>query len=834
MKTRILAAIIAAAASPLVFAQSDDCMSPTPISGGGIYAFDLTTATPSIGIPNGLCFQQAPVAPRDAWYCWTADCDGMVTISTCTATMVDTVVSIYPVGVGCTCPGDLAPLCCNDDGCGKQSNITCEVRCGDRYLIRLAAKASPIYTGDISFQCAGNPCDTPSYEPIVCAPCCGTRPPIVDSATVNFNPGAVSAGTNLRFGPSDPAVTLFDLGDQASAPIGVLQSWNTGRFSAPSWSMGSLGTVFGVVIDDVGDIFATHTIAYDFDSLGATGGAGSVYRLDGSTGVASEFIRLPNATGPGGVALSGLGQIDYSCATRMYYVSNFEDGRIYAIDASGAVQSTFDHASGTVTGALPAANLNEPNDAVGPVPLGERVWAVKAVDGRLVYSLWVEDIANQNPIRNNEIYSVALTASGLFVAGTTQFELSMPQTGIDVTQPVADIAFDSNCCMYTAERGMVGISETTPHQGRLLKFCASKNSWELAPETFSLGYSGATNSSGGVDIEGAPNDRVWSIGDALEINWATPNNIYGLIGFPSAGGDHSDSIMIDFDNVYSTQQKEQLGSIDLSCVDSSTTGCEFKTTDIDCRPQADGSFTYEWTVEITNNSPSTANLLILGSAAFAPNNVMVLNPPLAQGSSMIVNIPINAGNPGDVFCFTATLAASAKDECCTQEVCIELPDCTCFEYDAFVTDLPGNTQFGLSLSIVNLEPYTAEWLSFALAPGYAGSVSPSLLDISLPFGMGMSTIPVTVTSSLPAGSPIVVIVGIHSATFHPCCFREITLYVPAAAGSTTPGDVNADGIVNALDLAAVLGGWGGSGSSDVNGDGTTDAADLTIVLAYWS
>ena len=833
MKTRILAAIIAAAASPLVFAQSDDCMSPTPISGGGIYAFDLTTATPSIGIQNGLCFQQAAVNPRDAWYCWTADCDGMVTISTCTATMVDTVVSIYPVGVGCTCPGDLDPLCCNDDGCGKQSNITCEVRCGDRYLIRLAAKNSPSYTGDISFQCAGNPCDTPSYEPIVCAPCCGTRPPIVDSATVNFNPGAVSAGTNLRFASSDPAVTLFDLGDQASAPIGVLQSWNTGRFSAPSWSMSSLGTVFGVVIDDVGDIFATHTIAYDFDSLGATGGAGSVYRLDGSTGVASEFIRLPNATGPGGVALSGLGQIDYSCATRMYYVSNFEDGRIYAIDASGAVQSTFDHASGTVTGALPAANLNEPNDAVGPVPLGERVWAVKAVDGRLVCSLWVEDSANQNPIRNNEIYSVALTASGLFVAGTTQFELSMPQT-VDVTQPVADIAFDSNCCMYAAERGMVGISETTPHQGRLLKFCASKNSWELAPETFSLGYSGATNSSGGVDIEGAPNDRVWSIGDALEINWATPNNIYGLIGFPSAGGDHSDSIMIDFDNVYSTQQKEQLGSIDLSCVDSVTTGCEFKTTDIDCRPQADGSFTYEWTVEITNNSPSTANLLILGSAVFAPNNVMVLNPPLAQGSSMLVNIPINAGNPGEVFCFTATLAASAKNECCTQEVCIELPDCTCFEYDAFVTDLPGNTQFGLSLSIVNLEPYTAEWLSFALAPGYPGSVSPSLLDISLPFGMGMSTIPVTVTSSLPAGSPIVVIVGIHSATFHPCCFREITLYVPAAAGSTTPGDVNADGIVNALDLAAVLGGWGGSGSSDVNGDGTTDAADLTIVLAYWS
>ncbi len=849
MKTRMLATthatatatvqatatVLALALCPTLFAQSDDCTSPTPLNGSGAFSFDLTAATPSNGIGQNACFAQAGGNPIDGWYCWTADCDGLVTISTCTSTAVDTILSMYPTTVGCVCPGDLPSVCCNDDNCGKQAELTCEVRCGESYLIRIAAKPSPIYSGTVSFQCAGAPCESHANQPIVCAPCCGTRPAIVDSAAVNFNAGAVAAGTNLRFGPADPAVTLFDLGNQSSAPIGVMQSWNTGRFSAPSWSMSSLGTVFGVVIDDVGDIFATQTIIYDFDLIGSLGNPGSVYRLDGTTGVAAEFIRLPDSTNAAGQSQAGLGQIDFSCATGLYYVSNFEDGRIYAIDSAGVVKSTYDHASGTVTGALPPANLNEPGDPVGAAPLGERVWAVKAVDGRLVYSLWVEDVSAQNPARNNEIYSLALDANGLFVAGSTQFELSLPDIGVEVTQPVADIAFDANCCMFTAERGMMGISDSSAHMGRLLKFCAGKNGWELAPETFSLGWSGATNSVGGVDIEGAPNDRVWSIGDALEVDWTTPNNIYGLIGFPLTGGDNTSSIMVDFDNVYDSQQKEQLGSIDLSCVESVVTGCEFVTRDIDCVPTADGAMNFLWTVEITNNSSSPANLLILSDPAFAPNNVIALSNPLTPGSSMLIDLPITGGVAGEVFCFTATLAASAKDQCCTEEICIELPECTCFDYDLSVADLPGNAGFTFSLSLVNLELYNAEWLSIAVAPGYTATVSPSLLDLpTLPPFMGMSTLPVTVSTSLPAGSPIVLIVGIHSQSFHPCCFKEITVYVPAQAGSSTPGDVNGDGVVNGQDLAAVLGGWGGPGVSDLDHDGVTDGADLAMVLANWS
>ena len=47
-----------------------------------------------------------------------------------------------------------------------------------------------------------------------------------------------------------------------------------------------------------------------------------------------------------------------------------------------------------------------------------------------------------------------------------------------------------------------------------------------------------------------------------------------------------------------------------------------------------------------------------------------------------------------------------------------------------------------------------------------------------------------------------------------------------------PGDLNHDGMVDAADLASLLGAWG-SAAGDLNADGTTNAADLSILLGYW-
>lgn len=61
----------------------------------------------------------------------------------------------------------------------------------------------------------------------------------------------------------------------------------------------------------------------------------------------------------------------------------------------------------------------------------------------------------------------------------------------------------------------------------------------------------------------------------------------------------------------------------------------------------------------------------------------------------------------------------------------------------------------------------------------------------------------------------------------------------AAQSGRAPADLNLDGSVNSVDLALLLGAWGGCGDCghcpfDLNDDCTVDAADLSIVLGGWT
>jgi hypothetical protein len=53
-----------------------------------------------------------------------------------------------------------------------------------------------------------------------------------------------------------------------------------------------------------------------------------------------------------------------------------------------------------------------------------------------------------------------------------------------------------------------------------------------------------------------------------------------------------------------------------------------------------------------------------------------------------------------------------------------------------------------------------------------------------------------------------------------------------ACENNCPADFDASGVVDAADLALLLGSWGGT-SNDLNGDNTVDAADLAILLGSW-
>ena len=49
-----------------------------------------------------------------------------------------------------------------------------------------------------------------------------------------------------------------------------------------------------------------------------------------------------------------------------------------------------------------------------------------------------------------------------------------------------------------------------------------------------------------------------------------------------------------------------------------------------------------------------------------------------------------------------------------------------------------------------------------------------------------------------------------------------------------PPDVNGDGVVDVLDLLAVLAAWGNAGGpEDINGDGIVNVLDMLEVLAAW-
>ena len=170
MKTQTLRAALAAfvlAAAPAVYAQ-DDCASPLPISGNGLFPFDLSTATPSGQAVAPQCVPNLTTLGRDVWFCWTATCTGIVTVSTCDLTQGDTILAMYPADLGCSCPGDRLPICCNDDACGKQSSFTCEVVCGQRYMIQVATRpGQPGFGGELRIACEGKPCDA-NPEPIEC------------------------------------------------------------------------------------------------------------------------------------------------------------------------------------------------------------------------------------------------------------------------------------------------------------------------------------------------------------------------------------------------------------------------------------------------------------------------------------------------------------------------------------------------------------------------------------------------------------------------------------------------------------------------------------------
>jgi len=156
--------------------SNDYCRNATPIREVSNLTFDTTNATFD---GPGTCINSPNI-----WYCYTATCTGIATVSLCSSSY-DTKLAVYD---GCECPpraGDL--LKCNDDFCGRQSQVSFDVVAGRRYLIEVGGYHDRTGQGKISITC----------EPRV-------RPPLNDNCQ-NAQPI-----DNVEALPFDTTLATFD------------------------------------------------------------------------------------------------------------------------------------------------------------------------------------------------------------------------------------------------------------------------------------------------------------------------------------------------------------------------------------------------------------------------------------------------------------------------------------------------------------------------------------------------------------------------------------------------------------------------------------------------
>lgn len=173
---------------------------------------------------------------------------------------------------------------------------------------------------------------------------------------------SVPAGEQWTFGMMDINGLIPGAGRQdvtASTPM----------YHHPEWDVNFIGNVYGITMDDCGYTYIAASANYGGAYFGQDavirygdigGGpedlnaAGTVYQLDKTDGQPSVWAVLPQQAAPltnvpceGGASVDrntgpGLGNLTYNRLNKTFYVSNFEDGRIYRLNNNGDILDSYD------------------------------------------------------------------------------------------------------------------------------------------------------------------------------------------------------------------------------------------------------------------------------------------------------------------------------------------------------------------------------------------------------------------------------------------------------------------------------------------------------------
>ena len=702
-------------------------------------------------------------------------------------------------------------------------------------LLGGAALCTTLYTSTASAQIPG--CDN-------CCDCYGKTPRVASNIPGLVSGNAVAAMTFEQDDATGHVLRLFDV---SGVPVAGIRP----SYSHPSWTISRMGTVFGITLDDAGNIFTAHTSVYGTKSLG-TAPAGTVFKIDSVTGMFAPWVSLPNSPFGGGCV--GLGNLCWDGPTRNLYVSNFEDGRIYRVTStggSGTVLSTYSHCGDRVTqGGAP-----DPNDQPGFAPTGAqsttgvgcRPWAVQTRGNKLYYSLWNQDFGQNAAGGPNQIWTVNLLPSGEFIAGTKQLIITVPAYANGVSGPVADISFRPGCeCLMLGERTMTGNGQTGAHQSRTLEYCRdAAGAWSPSPRNFTVSPAIADSCAGGVDYDYRTGGRVWATSDALSFG----PTIYGMSGMLQSGGSPATHWLVDADNDTNDQDKTQLGDMEIGCPTPCAT---INPVEILCQlnsdgttPPANGNYTFSFT--FTNNtSPPQPIQFLFFPPGVTPRSLALATPVAPGATSPVINVVLSGQVPGARICLPITFANPQIQTCCQATICIDLPRCDCAQFPRFeVRCIPGTTNYQISFIVQNLGTLPINELHiFPLPIGGPITVTPADFYFpSVPPG-GIAG-PFNAVISGAQGGQLCMLISAHLDGTE-CCAVTKCIDLPPCnppVGTQCPFDLNADGMLDGADFVLFINSFGagdvtvdpladvaGGGADGLMSDGIIDGNDFVAFI----